>query len=218
MLCENQDLSFILKVLGDACARLDNFCIHAAVILCHTCQRFFHRLVCELPEKHPEAWRKAEVKQYVPRLWTLSDLSGIFIFLMGCSYFTCPPVSHLLCNRLHPCVTAGTCVSDSTNPHHTCPHSFWHCSNTTSLLVGIPADKNVLCTIHHDCPGEHGSPGVAYPEKPAEPKTEPLLSANGFCLPLGVDLHNSAVSLTSPNCACIRETTHRNFNLEVTAR
>lgn len=134
---------------------------------------------------------------------------------MGCFYFTCPPFPHLLCSRLYPRVTAEACVSDSTNPCHTCPHSFWHGSNAISLLLGILADKNVLCTIRHDRPCEHVSPQVAYPEKPAEPKTEPLLSGNGFCLPLGKDLHDPAVSLTSPNCACITETKHRDFSLEV---
>lgn len=169
-----------------------------------------------LPEKHSELWWKAEVKQDVPNLWTLSDPSGIFIFLMGCFYFTCPPFPHLLCSRLYPCVAAEACVRDSTNPCHTCPHSlFWRGSNTISLWLGILADKNVLCAIRPDRPCEHVSPWVAYPEKPAEPKTEQLLSANGFCLPLGKDLHDPAVSLTSLNCAYIRETKHRDFSLEV---
>ena len=32
-------------------------------------------------------------------------------------------------------------------------------------------------------------PGVAYPEEPVEPKTEPLLSASGFCFPLEIVHH-----------------------------
>lgn len=150
---------------------------------------------------------------YVIRLeWNIYILNGMLLFHL-------PSCSPSTLNSLYPCLTAEARVSDRTNPCHACPHSlFWHGSNTISLLVGILADKNVLCTIHHDCPCEHVSPGVAFPEIPAEPKTEPLLSANGFCLPLWIDLHNTAVSLTSPNSAGIRETKYRDFNLENTAR
>lgn len=40
---ENQDLSFVVRVLEDVCAMLDNFCICTAVMHCHTCQKIFHR-------------------------------------------------------------------------------------------------------------------------------------------------------------------------------
>lgn len=107
-----------------------------------------HRLVCELPVKQSEVWRKAEVKQDVPSLCTLWDLSGIFIFLMGWSQFTCPPVPHLLYNRLYSFLTAEVYVNDSTNPYCSCPHLlFCHGSNTISVLAGILAEKR--CAVHH---------------------------------------------------------------------